>query len=76
MTFRRMKGETMTGVVSILNALPWFAWIAIVAIVCGTTGDLLKRSIKHRERMAMIRQGMNPDAHAEKVHSYEHCEEV
>ena len=66
----------MTGVVSILNALPWFAWIAIVAIVCGTTGDLLKRSIKHRERMAMIRQGMNPDARTEKAHSYEHCEEV
>jgi hypothetical protein len=64
----------MTSVVTILNALPWFAWIAIVAIMCGTIDDLLKRSIKHRERMAMIRQGINPDAPTEKVHSYEHTE--
>jgi hypothetical protein len=71
-----MKGETMTSAVSVLNAMPWFAWIAIVAIVCGTIGDLLKRSIRHRERMAMIQQGINPDAHTEKAHSYEHSEEV
>jgi hypothetical protein len=71
-----MKGQTMTGVVSILNALPWFAWIAIVAIVSGTIGDLLKRSIQHRERMAMIQRGINPDAPTEKAHSYEHSEEV
>ena len=66
----------MTSAVSVLNAMPWFAWIAIVAIVCGTIGDLLKRSIKHSERMAMIQQGINPDARTEKARSYEHSEEV
>jgi hypothetical protein len=64
----------MTGIVSILNSLPWFAWIAIVAIVCGTIGDHLKRSIKHRERMAMIQHGMNPDAPTEKARAYEDAE--
>jgi hypothetical protein len=64
----------MTNVVTILNALPWFAWIAIVAILCGTIDDLLKRSIKHKERMAMIRQGINPDAPTEKVRSYDQAE--
>ena len=70
----RMKGETMASVVTILNALPWFAWIAIVAIVCGTVDDLLKRSIKHRERMAMMRHGINPDAPTEKVRAYHDAE--
>ena len=66
----------MTSAVSVLNAMPWFAWIAIVAIVGGTIGDLLKRSIRHRERMAMIQRGINPDAPTEKAHKYEHSEEV
>jgi hypothetical protein len=52
----------MTHVVTILDALPWFAWLPIVVIVCGTLGSLVKMSIDHRERMAMIRQGMHPDA--------------
>ena len=64
----------MTSLVSILNTLPWFAWIAIVAIVCGTIDDLLKRSIKHRERMALIERGMNPDAATEKARAYEDAE--
>jgi hypothetical protein len=64
----------MSGIVSILNCLPWFAWIAIVAIVCGTIDDLLKRSIKHRERMAMIQHGINPDAPTEKSRAYEDAE--
>ncbi len=64
----------MAGIVSLLAALPWFAWIAIVAIVCGTIDDLLKRSIKHRERMAMIQQGINPDAPTEKARAYQDAE--
>jgi hypothetical protein len=51
----------MTSAVSILEALPWFAWIPIVAIICGTIGTVFKLSISHRERMAMIKQGMHPD---------------
>ena len=52
----------MNNVVAIINALPWFAWIPIVAIVCGTIGGLMKTLIIHRERMAMIRNGIHPDA--------------
>ncbi len=64
----------MTGVVTILNALPWFAWIPIVAIICGTIDVLFKQSIRHRERMAMIRFGIHPDAPTEKVRTYEDAE--
>ena len=64
----------MSSVVSLLNTLPWFAWIPIVAIVCGTIDGVVKRSHKHQERMAMIRQGMHPDGPTEKVHSYENAE--
>jgi hypothetical protein len=56
----------MANVVAILNALPWFAWIPIVAIVCGSVGGIVKTAIIHRERMAMIRHGMHPDAPAAK----------
>jgi hypothetical protein len=64
----------MTSVATILTAFPWFAWIPIVAIVCGTIDVILKQSMKHRERMAMIRAGMHPDAPNEKVSSYDHAE--
>jgi hypothetical protein len=64
----------MAGIVSILNALPWFAWIPIVAIVCGTIDGVAKRSIRHRERMAMIQHGINPDTPTEKTHVYQDAE--
>jgi phosphatidylserine synthase len=64
----------MTSIVSILNALPWFAWIAIVAIVCGSIDGAVKRSIKHRERMAMIHHGINPDTPTEKTYVYQDAE--
>jgi hypothetical protein len=47
--------------VSILEALPWFAWIPIVAILGATITGIVKLGITHRERMAMIRHGINPD---------------
>jgi hypothetical protein len=62
----------MTSVVSIIETMPWFAWIPIVAIICGTIGGLVKTSITHRERMAMIRQGIHPDA--PNVKPYEQAE--
>jgi hypothetical protein len=43
-------------------SMPWFAWIALVAIVCSTVSVLVKMIIMHRERMAMIRCGIDPDA--------------
>jgi hypothetical protein len=42
--------------------IPWFAWIAIIAIVMGGIGQILRQRNKHVERMEMIRQGINPDS--------------
>ena len=47
---------------SLLHALPWFAWIALVAIVSGAVSGIVKMIITHRERMAMICCGIDPDA--------------
>ena len=47
---------------SLLNALPWFAWVALAAIVCGGATSMVQAIATHRERMAMIRCGMDPDA--------------
>jgi len=43
-----------------LSRIPWFAWIAIVAIVGGVIRQLVSMSHKHHERMEMIRQGLDP----------------
>ncbi len=61
----------MEHVVSSWSTIPWFAWIAIVAIVCSTLQCLAKSSMRHRERIAMIRMGMNPDLAVEKPHYHE-----
>jgi hypothetical protein len=45
--------------------IPWFAWIPIVAIAGGVISNTVicvtKSTYRHRERMAMIQMGMNPD---------------
>jgi hypothetical protein len=64
----------VSSVVAILNALPWFAWIPIVAIVGGTTSGVVKMWVVHRERMAMIRQGIHPDAATAKPYEPAECE--
>jgi hypothetical protein len=56
----------METVASIFNTIPWFAWIPIVAIICGTISGVVCSVHKHTERMAMIRMGMHPDAKTEK----------
>jgi hypothetical protein len=51
--------------VSILQLIPWYGWIAIVAIICGTVTKAMAMSHRHRERMAMIQVGMHPDEPAD-----------
>jgi hypothetical protein len=46
----------------IAASLPWFAWIAIIGIVCGCVSSTSYAWFKHRERMALIAQGINPDS--------------
>jgi hypothetical protein len=48
--------------VNAIASLPWFAWIAIVAIVTAWLSTVLQAWTRHRERMAMIAMGMHPDA--------------
>jgi len=47
---------------TIIETIPWYAWIAIVAIICGTISGIVHRIYTHKERVAMIQQGMHPDA--------------
>jgi hypothetical protein len=48
------------------SGIPWFAWIPLSAIVLGITKDMITKVVessqRDRERMAMIRAGMHPDA--------------
>jgi uncharacterized membrane protein (DUF106 family) len=44
-----------------LAVMPWYAWVAIVAIVGGVVSGLITSIFQHQERMAMIRMGMHPD---------------
>jgi hypothetical protein len=48
-----------------LHTMPWFAWVAIVAIVSGAVTQVIGQSQRHAERMAMIRAGMNPNLAAD-----------
>ncbi len=49
--------------------MPWFGWIAIVAIVSGTITTILKMRMTHHERIEMVRQGMHPDMNLDEAKS-------
>lgn len=42
-------------------SMPWFAWLALAAIVGGAVNTAIKSWILHRERMALIERGYHPD---------------
>jgi hypothetical protein len=46
---------------SFRHTIPWFAWVAIVAIVGGCATSVAKVIATHRERMAKIDHGIDPD---------------
>ncbi|WP_169973125.1 hypothetical protein [Tautonia rosea] len=52
----------MSSVWTAIGSIPWFAWIAIVAILSGSVAGIFNSWFRHRERMAMIHQGMHPDS--------------
>lgn len=64
----------MGGIASIIGSIPWFGWIAIIAIVSSAISQCLRWHYQHVERMEMIRQGMNPDAIAGVEKAYEEQE--
>lgn len=43
-----------------MRSIPWFAWVAIVAIVSSALVSIAKSIHRHQERMAMIKQGLDP----------------
>jgi len=47
---------------TLVQHIPWFAWIALAGIFGGTLSGIIKMLVVHRERIAMIRCGMDPDA--------------
>jgi hypothetical protein len=48
--------------VETLSSMPWYAWVAIVGIAGSMLMGALHAILNHRERLAMIQQGMHPDA--------------
>ncbi len=51
--------------IDFLRAIPWYAWVAIVAILAGAFQSTVKAIHRHEEKMAMIKQGMDPSKHDE-----------
>jgi len=51
----------MTSTLDFLCTIPWFAWIPIIAIVCGCVTKIVDMSHRHSERIEMIRHGLDPD---------------
>lgn len=52
----------MEALANVLDKLPWFAWVAITAIVGGSVSSIFAARFRHAERMAMIAQGIDPSS--------------
>jgi hypothetical protein len=50
----------MSQALSFCESIPWYAWIPIVAIICGTVVKVINMQHRHVERLAMIQHGMDP----------------
>ena len=50
----------------IVKSIPWFGWIPIVAIICGSVMFIVSAVHRHAERMEMIKQGMDPSKNDDK----------
>ena len=50
------------GFADFLIGIPWFAWVGMVAIVCGSITQTVAQCQRHFERMEMIRHGLDPDS--------------
>ena len=56
----------MEALAELIGKLPWFAWVAIVAILGGTATSIVTARMRHTERMAMIDAGLDPDSGRDK----------
>ena len=46
--------------IDFLRVIPWYAWVAIIAILAGAFQTVVKAIHRHEEKMAMIKWGMDP----------------
>jgi hypothetical protein len=51
---------------TVMARIPWWAWIPIIAIIGGTVRSIFSINHKHKERMEMIRNGMDPRDYGKK----------
>jgi hypothetical protein len=54
--------QTMHIIGDIVRDIPWYGWIAIVAIISGTTRSVIAASHRHEQRMEMIKRGLDPSS--------------
>ncbi len=54
-------GGAMETLERILLSIPWFAWIAIAAILAKTVRSAIRMTHEHEERMESLRQGIGID---------------
>ncbi len=52
----------MAAFVDILQNIPWYAWVGIIAIFAGTTRSIIAMTHRHEQRMEMIKRGLDPSA--------------
>ena len=52
----------MEELANVLDKLPWFAWVAIVAIIGSSISSVFIARFRHAERMAMIANGLDPSS--------------
>lgn len=53
----------MEAVWNSIGHIPWYGWIGIVVLVGGIIRSVTAMNHRHKERIEMIRQGMDPNAH-------------
>lgn len=53
--------------VQVAEAIPWYAWIAIIGIVGGIVVQVVSMQHRHAERMEMLRQGIAPPVEKDAV---------
>lgn len=53
--------DTMLLQSGFFSVLPWYAWVAIVAILAAMFQRIVASMHQHEERMALIKQGKDPN---------------
>ena len=52
----------MGTVADILRDIPWYGWVAIVAILGGIARSVIASTQRHEQRMEMIKRGIDPSS--------------